>query len=148
MSFVQITEEDIRPIYIYIYIYIHNFAWGIWLWHLYLSNHIFWPILDHPRRQSAGGGGGKRSKIVYPSKNEPKSWKCAQRHNFWSQILYCYSFRTNHKFWPFWGHPRGEKGSKIDHFFKSNPYLPEAADLHKETISLQRFDNITDLGKI
>ena len=59
------------------------------------------------------------SKITHPLKMTPRNWKFAERYNFWTLILYCYLFRTNHKFWPFLGQPRGQKGSKIVHFSKS-----------------------------
>ena len=104
-------------IYIYIYIYIYKFVWGTSLWHLFLSSHIFRHVLGHPRDQ----WGQKDQKFPDPLKMTPRSWKLAQRYNFWSQILYCHSFRTNHKFWPFLEHPRGQNGSKIAYFSKSNP---------------------------
>ena len=84
--------------------YIHNIAWGIWLWHLFLSNHILWLVLGPS----------------IPLKMTTRSWKFAQIHNFWSQILYCYSFKTNHKFWPFLRHPSDQKWSKIAYFSKIN----------------------------
>ena len=44
------------------------------------------------------------------------------------------------------GDPRGQKGSKIAYVCKGKP--PETANLHREIISDQRFDTITQLGQI
>ena len=93
-----------------------------------------------------GGGVQKCQKLPIPLKMTLRSWKFAQRYNFWSQILYYYSFKTNHKFWPFWENRRGQKGSKIAHFFKSNP--SEAAYLHREIISHQIFDLILQIKNL
>ena len=60
MSFVQITEEDIRPIYIYIYIYIilhEEFDYGIYICQTTYFD-PFWITLGVSRR----GGGGKKVK--------------------------------------------------------------------------------------
>ena len=104
----------------------------------------FWGTLG----VSGVGGRGmqKCQKLPIPLKMTPRSWKFAQRYNFWSQILYYYSFKTNHKFWSFWGNPRGQKGSKIAHFFQSNP--SEAAYLHREIISHQIFDLILQIKNL
>ena len=76
----------------------------------------------------------------------PRTWKFAQRYNIWWQILYYRLFRINRKSWPFLGHPRAQKRSKIAHFSKSNP--PEVTNLHRQINSYQIFDTITHLGQI
>ena len=76
----------------------------------------------------------------------PRTWKFAQWYNFWSQFLYCCSFRINHKFWLFLGHPRSLKGSKIVHFFKSNS--PEAVNLYREIRYSHKSVTATHLGQI
>ena len=122
--------------------YRNNVPWGIWLWHLFLSNDKFWTVLGHPR----GQWGTKGQKLFIPLKVTPRTWKFEQRYKLWSQIFYCHSFTTNHNFWTFLGYPSGQKGSKIAHFFKSNS--PEAANFHRENISHQRFDTVTHLGQM
>ena len=112
------------------------------MWHLFLSSHIFRHVLGHPRDQWEQKG----QKFPDLLRMTPRSWKLAQRCNFWLQILYCHSFRTNHKFWPFLEHLRGQNGSKIAYFSKNNP--PETANLHRELISHQRFDTVTHFGQI
>ena len=62
MSFVQITEEDIRPIYIYIYIYIYiilheEFDYGIYICQTTYFD-PFWITLGVSR----GGSGVKKVK--------------------------------------------------------------------------------------
>ena len=42
--------------------------------------------------------GQKGQKLSIPLKMTPRSWKFAQMYNFWSQISYYHSFRTNYKF--------------------------------------------------
>ena len=57
----------------------------------------------------------------------------------------------NHKFLAFLGyfrgHPRDQKGSTFPISLKVAPH-PEAAYLHREMISQQRFDTVTHLGQI
>ena len=97
---------------------IHNFAWGIWLSNLFLSNHIFWPILGHPKGQYWGQKG---QKLSIPLNMIPGSW------NLQRDIIHNHRFYTaTHlgqiiSFVPFLAHPSGQKGSKIVHFSKSNP---------------------------
>ena len=92
-----------------------NFAWKFWLCHFFCQItyfDLFWGTLGV-------SGKLKDKKLHIPLKMTPRSWKFAQRYNFWSQI--CPSFRTNHNFWLFLGHSRGQKASKIAHFSKGNP---------------------------
>ena len=120
----------------------------ILLFNVYLFQSMsFFPCERHFSSLLGSKGGQKRgSKFAISNKIIPKSWIFAERYNFWSQILYCHSFSRYHSFWPFLEHPRGQKRSKIVHFSKSN--TPEAANLHREVISHQRFDTVTHLGQI
>ena len=124
---------------LHIYIILHEeFGWSIYFCQPTCFD-LFWGPLGVNDEQ-------KVQKFPIPLQMTPRTWKFAQWYNFWSQFLYCCSFRTNHKFWLFLGHPRSLKGSKIVHFFKSNS--PEAVNLYREIRYSHKSVTVTHLGQI
>ena len=82
----------------------------------------FLPFSGHPR----GHWGQKRQKLSISLKMTPRSWKFAQRCSFWSQILCCRSFRTNQKFWLFWGNLGDKNSQKLPISLKLPPPPPRS----------------------
>ena len=89
-------------------------------------------------------GGAKRLKILHPSKNDSQKHRdIIFDHRFYT-VTYLGQITT--KFWPFLGQARGQKGSKIGLFSKSNP--AETPNLYRELIFHQWFDTAPHLGQI
>ena len=72
-----------------------------------------------------------------------RSCRFAQRYNLSLQTWCRHLFKTNYKFWPFFG---GHLEGHISYFSKSNP--SNAANLYRQVIFRQRFDTVTHLGQM
>ena len=98
----------------------YNVSSQIWYRDSFRTNFNFWLFFGNP----AGYMVKKGQKMRIPLKLTPRSCKFVQRDNFWREIWYWHSFRTNENFWLVLGDPGlgVQKVSKIAHLSKHTPY--------------------------